>query len=115
MGNLGDNPVLRFTQKQVACLSFRIACGQRYKNSDGEWVERTEWVPMVVYGNRAESLNDRLHKGSTVTVTGEFTTRSYVPQNRETNDPIRKVYVSEIKVGQIIVHPDRKPQDETTE
>jgi len=96
VGHLGDNSVLRYTQKGVAVMSCRIACGERYRNSEGEWVERTEWVPIVLFGKRAEGLSKLLLKGSRIYTSGQFRTRSYEDQKGVTR------YVTEIRASEVV-------------
>jgi single-strand DNA-binding protein len=97
IGNLGDEPSLRFTQSQQAVMNFRIGCTERYLDSNSkEWKERTEWVTVVVWGKRAEALNKLLRKGSRVFVAGRFQTRSW-EKNGE------KRYATEIVANNIIL------------
>lgn len=78
IGNLGEQPSLRYTQSQQGVLNLRIACTERYLDSGTkEWKERTEWVSVVVFGKRAEALNKFLAKGSKVYVGGRLQTRSW--------------------------------------
>ena len=39
---------------------------------NGEWSDHTNWVPVTMFGSRAESLSKYLHKGSKVGVTGKL-------------------------------------------
>lgn len=97
LGNLGDDPSLRFTQSQQAVLNFRIGCTERYlDNNSKEWKERTEWVTIVVWGKRAEALNKLLHKGSRVFVAGRMQTRSYEKDGS-------KRYATEIVANNVIL------------
>jgi single-strand DNA-binding protein len=68
---------LRYTRtKTEPILNLSIACSESYRSGD-EWKERTEWVPVTVWGKRAESLSKLLVKGSRVVVVGRYhTTKS---------------------------------------
>lgn len=81
IGHLGSDSELRYTQKQIPVLSFRIACGERYYTAEKEWKERVEWIPCVLFGKRADGLHKLLQKGTRVQVTGSFNTRQYVGQD----------------------------------
>jgi len=98
IGHLGKNSVLRHTQGGQAVLSFRVACGDRYRNSEGEWVEHVEWVNAVIYGKRAEGLasSEMLLKGARVQFSGQLRQRTYDTQSGETR------YVTEIRVRDFI-------------
>ena len=63
IGNLGQNPELRYTQSGQAVLSLRMATNERYKNRDGEWQDKTEWHTIVVWGKRAEGLRYQARVG----------------------------------------------------
>lgn len=43
IGNVGQDPELKFTQGGQAVLSIRLATTEKYKNQAGELQERTEW------------------------------------------------------------------------
>lgn len=76
-GNLTEAPELRFTQGGGAVLNLRVAIGERFKDREGEWKDRTEYVNAVVWGKRAEGLAKILTKGSFVLVKGALRTTSY--------------------------------------
>jgi len=77
IGNLGQDPELRFTQGGQGLLNLRMACSERFKNREGEAQERTEWVTVVVWGNRGEALSKILKKGEGICVEGRLQTRSW--------------------------------------
>ena len=72
-GNLGRDPELRTTAAGGNLLTFSIAVNDRVKDSStGEWKDYTNWVDVVVFGNRAESLSRILAKGMKVTINGKI-------------------------------------------
>ena len=77
MGNIGSDPVLRFTNSGTAKLMISVATSSRYKANDGEWKERTEWHKVIVWGKRAESLGKILVKGDRISVEGSMRYGSY--------------------------------------
>ena len=109
IGRLGQNSELRYTQDGTPLTSFRMACGERYRNPAGEWQERTEWVPCVLFGKRAEGINKYLLKGTLVNVEGSLRTRKYTNQSGVTQ------YVTEIRVSHIrLLAPGANLQEEET-
>jgi single-strand DNA-binding protein len=100
-GNLGSDPELRVTQSDHSILKFSIACSEPIKKPDGSWGEHTEWVPVVVWGKRAEGLAKFLAKGHTVIVTGKMRTTSY--EDRDGNRRFR----TEISADDIVVPSNR--------
>lgn len=77
MGNLGADPELRHMQSGQAKLSFRIAVTKKFRGKDDKIQEVTEWVPITMWGKRAEGLAKHLQKGSGVLVECEFRTFSW--------------------------------------
>jgi single-strand DNA-binding protein len=78
IGNLGQDPELRFTQSNQGVLSLRMATTESYfDNTTKERKERTEWHSVVVWGKRGEALNKILSKGSRICVEGRLQTRSW--------------------------------------
>jgi single-strand DNA-binding protein len=78
IGNLGQDPELRFTQSGQGVLSLRMATTESYfDNTTKERKERTEWHSVTVWGKRGEALNKILSKGSRICVEGRLQTRSW--------------------------------------
>jgi len=72
-GNLTRDPELRQTAGGMAILNMRMAVNDRRKNSSsGEWEDVANYVDVVTFGNRAESLSRFLGKGSRITVDGKL-------------------------------------------
>ena len=90
IGNLGADPELRYTAGGTAVASFGIATTEKFKNKDGEKLERTEWHNIVCWARLAEIANEYLRKGNPVYIEGRIQTRSY-----EDKDGVKK-YRTEI-------------------
>jgi len=74
-GNLGRDPEVR---GNGAVLSFSIAVTESRKNKDGTWEDKTEWIPIAVFGEkRVSALSSLLGKGSAVLIKGRIETRKY--------------------------------------
>lgn len=70
-GNLTREPDLRATGSGMSVLSLRLASGERRKVG-GDWADFTNYVDVVVFGSRAESLSRFLSKGSKVFIEGRL-------------------------------------------
>ncbi len=81
MGNLGTDPELRFTNKGTAVANLSIATNRSKKDTEGNWVEDTQWHRVVVWGRRAETCKQFLMSGSRVYVEGYLQTRSWKDQD----------------------------------
>ena len=74
VGNLADDPELRYTQGGVAVVSVRVGSTPRTLNrSTNEWVDgETVWVRCTAWREAAENIAQSLTKGSRVVVTGRL-------------------------------------------
>jgi single-strand DNA-binding protein len=77
VGNLVDDPELRFTSSGIAVANMRVAVTQRIQQ-DGEWRDGdTSFLRVNVWRGQAEHLADSLSKGDRVMVTGRLRQRSW--------------------------------------
>jgi single-stranded DNA-binding protein len=83
IGNLGNDPDLRYSASGAPLLRFNLAANYRTKNDQNEWTEKTEWVRCTVFGNRAESLGNLLKKGTKVYVEGRLEARPWTAHARQ--------------------------------
>lgn len=76
VGNLGQDPDLRYLQSGDPVVNFSLAVNRRTRK-DGEWVEVTDWYRCSLFGKQAESFDSMATKGSAVLVQGEPSQRTY--------------------------------------
>ena len=108
IGNLGQDPEIRYTQDGKAVANFSMACSEEWKK-DGQKQERTEWVKIVIWGKLAEVAGEFLKKGSKVYVEGKLQTRKW--QNKEGQDQ----YTTEINVHDLLMLDGRSTKPEQNE
>ena len=77
MGNLARDPEIRYTVDKRAWVRFTVAVGYTWKNKNGEIQNEADFIPVVVWGPRAETCARYLKKGSAVLVEGKIKVRSY--------------------------------------
>jgi single-strand DNA-binding protein len=79
-GNLGQDPVIRYTQSGMAALNLSVGCTPRRKdkNSD-QWEDDGAplWISATVWGEEAERLAEVLRQGTKVSMTGTLKRRVY--------------------------------------
>ena len=80
IGNLGNDPDMRYAASGSPMLRFNVASNYRTRTPDGEYQDRTEWVRVMVTGTRAETLAQYLKKGSRVYVEGRLEARPWTDQ-----------------------------------
>jgi single-strand DNA-binding protein len=93
LGNLGKDAEVKALQSGTAVANFSLATTERYKDTRGEWQDKTEWHNLVAYGRAAEIVRDYTEKGSKVYVEGKLTTRSWDDGNTG-----KKIYRTEVVV-----------------
>lgn len=78
IGNLGKDPEIRYTPSGMAVAKFSIATSERSKDkTSGDWVEKTEWHNIVLFGKQGELAGEYLSKGKTVYIEGKLRTQKY--------------------------------------
>ena len=77
-GNLTREPEVRSAHSGTSILSFGMAVNDRRKNNQtGEWEDKPNFVDVIVFGRRADSLSRILTKGMKVTVNGKLSYSSW--------------------------------------
>lgn len=97
IGNLGQDPEVRYTQNNTAVATLNIATSERYKDSNGEYQENTEWHRVVAWGRTAEICQQYLTKGSKVYIEGPIQTRQWEDKEGQ------KRYTTEIKALRMVM------------
>lgn len=104
-GNAAADPEVReVAGKKVA--SFRVGITEKYKDTDGQFQEKTEWVNVVAWGRTAEAAERHVRKGEAVLVEGKIQTRQW--NDRDGN----KRYSTEVNAMSIQVDKKRAPRQE---
>ncbi|MBQ7571006.1 MAG: single-stranded DNA-binding protein [Bacteroidaceae bacterium] len=83
IGNVGNEPEVKYVEQGVAVGSFRLATTERgYTLQNGTQVpERTEWHNVVVWRRLAETVEKYVHKGDKLYIEGQLRTRSWDDRN----------------------------------
>ena len=72
-GNLTRDPEIRRTQSGMAILGFGVAVNDRRRDPQtGDWEDYANFIDCTVFGKRAESLDNLLHKGMKVAIEGKL-------------------------------------------
>ncbi|ELY4468410.1 single-stranded DNA-binding protein [Cronobacter sakazakii] len=82
VGNLGQDPEVRYMPNGGAVTSLRLATSESWRDKQtGEMKEVTEWHSVVLYGKLAEVAGEYLRKGSQVYIEGQLRTRKWQDQS----------------------------------
>ena len=80
IGNVGQDPELRYTPDGNPVANFSIAVNRRRRVGD-DYKDETEWFNIVCFSRTAENVNQYLTKGQKVYVEGRFQSSEYVGQD----------------------------------
>ncbi|MFY1595436.1 single-stranded DNA-binding protein [Micromonospora sp. WMMD737] len=97
IGNLTDDPELRFTPNGAAVAKFRIASTPRFLDkASGEWKDGEPlFLACTIWRQAAEHVAESLQRGARVIVSGRLRQRSYETREGE------KRTVIELEVDEI--------------
>ena len=80
IGNLVEDPELRFTPSGVPMAKIRMAVNRRWRDNNGDWQEDTSFFGGTLWRDQAETAAESLQKGMRVIVTGRLEQRSWETQ-----------------------------------
>lgn len=96
IGNLGNDPDIRFTQNQKQVANVSLATTDQWTDRQtGQKQEKTEWHKVVFFDRLAEIVGQYLKKGSKVYIEGKLQTRKW--QNQQGIDQ----YTTEIVANEM--------------
>jgi len=81
VGNLGNDPDVKYTQGGMAITRISQATTSVRKDKEGNQQERTEWHRVVFFGKLGEIAGEYLRKGSSVYVEGSLRYDKYTGQD----------------------------------
>lgn len=110
IGNLGQEPEIRYTKSGSPVANLSIATSEKWKDKQsGEPREATEWHRVVLFGRQAEVAAEYLHQGSKVYIEGQIKTRKW--QDQQGQDK----YTTEIHGRQLIMLNKVEGQPQSTQ
>jgi single-strand DNA-binding protein len=105
VGNLTDDPEVRFTPQGTTVASFRLAVTPRVKDGEGWRDGETSFFRVNAWRDLAEHVTDSLSKGDRALVLGRLKTRSW-----ETPEGERRSVVEVEEVGPSLKWATATPQ-----
>ena len=95
VGNITDDPELRFTPSGAAVANFTVAVNRRFKNGD-RWEDRLDgFFRCSCWREMAENAAESLQKGTRVVVVGRLSQRSWEDQEGNKRSAV-EVQVDEV-------------------
>ncbi|WP_119065924.1 single-stranded DNA-binding protein [Aggregatilinea lenta] len=82
IGNVGRDPEMRYTQSGVAVCDFSVAVSRRWTDrTTNERREQTTWFRVTAWRALAETVNQYVHKGMQIMVTGMVEASAFMGQD----------------------------------
>lgn len=96
VGNITEDPELRYTPSGAAVANFTVAVNKRFRGQDGNWEDRLDgFFRCNCWRDMAENVTESITKGARVMVVGRLQQRSW-----ETSEG-QKRYEIEIQVDEV--------------
>lgn len=95
IGNLVEDPELRFTSSGVAMAKVRFAVSRRYQDRSGNWQEDTAFLRGTLWREAAENAVESLQKGMRVIITGRIEQQNWETDQGEKRSSL-EVAIDEI-------------------
>ena len=109
VGHLGGDPETRFLPSGAAVANFNLATNESWKDTNGEFQDKTEWHRCVMFGKSAELAGDLLKKGQLAYIEGKLQTRNW-----EDKDGVKR-YTTEVVCDMITMLGRKMDSAETQE
>jgi single-strand DNA-binding protein len=91
IGNVGNEPEMRFTPNGKPVTSFSVATNWVYTSPEGERRQETEWFNVVAWNRLAEQCNQFLAKGRLVYAEGRMHTRNWEGQDGQQHSRVELI------------------------
>ena len=95
LGNVGDDPSIRYMPNGKAVANFTVATSEQWKDQQGQKQERVEWHRCTAYDKLAEIIGEYVKKGSKLYLEGKLQTRKWQDQQGQDR------YTTEIIVNEM--------------
>lgn len=81
VGNLGQDPEMRYTPNGTAVTNFSVAVNRRRPMGDGQYQDEVDWYRVSAFARLAEIADQYLAKGLKVLVDGQPQIQNFVDRN----------------------------------
>ena len=99
IGNLGNDPEVRSTTGGSRVATFSLATSYEWKNQSGDKQEKTQWHRVVVWGKLADIVEEYVHKGDKLYVSGRIEYRQWEDKDGQTRYSTEIIAESMIMLG----------------
>ncbi len=104
IGRLVRDPELRYTQSNIAVVTFTLAINRPFASANQQNENNADFISCTVWRKQAENVSKYVNKGSMVAVEGRLQSRDYMDEKNN----VRR-YVTEV-ICDSVVFLDSKSQ-----
>ena len=94
IGRPGAEPEVK-TINNSKIARFRIAVNESRKNANGEWVNDTQWFPIVAWGPIADRVEKNVKKGKRIAIDGSLHNNEWTDDKGQRHS-VTEVYVNDL-------------------
>lgn len=98
VGNLGRDPIIRYTNDSKPIANFSLATSETFKNKEGIKQEETEWHNCVIFGKLAEIVKSYVKKGSKVYIEGKIKTNKWTDDKTNVTKYKTEIIINTLKM-----------------
>lgn len=88
IGNLGQDPELRYTPNGEAVCNFSLATNEKRRDKSGEWQDVTTWFRVTLWRKQAENASKYLEKGRQVYIEGRLRLSEWTDRDGNTRQTL---------------------------
>ncbi|MDG6896490.1 hypothetical protein A6A19_00320 [Actinobacillus delphinicola] len=77
LGNVGKNPEIQTLPNNGLVATFSIATVNSYKDSEGNWQQKTDWHTIKAFMGIAEIIQKHVKRGNKIQVIGQIKNNNY--------------------------------------
>ena len=96
IGRLGQDPEIITFKDGAKLAKFSMAIDDSYKNKEGQKVDRTYWLPVVIKNGLVKVVEAYVTKGKEIAVEGKLVVRHYEDQGV-------KKYITEVQANELLL------------
>jgi single-strand DNA-binding protein len=88
IGNLGQDPELRYTPNGDAVCNFSVATNEKRRDKTGDLQDITTWFRVTLWGSKAENASKYLEKGRSVYIEGRLRLSEWTDRDGNTRQTL---------------------------
>lgn len=113
VGNLTEDPELRYTPKRNAVCTMRVAANRYYRDTHGDKKQQTVYVDVEAWRRLAETCGKNLKKGRKVLIEGRLSQDHW--EDKDTGKKRSRIYVTAERVLFLSPRGDAGSEEEVVE